>query len=257
MDPDELLDFAVSLVKRGGEHGVTLRMLGSLAARTHIQNAGGFLDLLQRTPTHDIDFMGYSKELPNADRMFADLGYEKDRSVAYSGEYGVQRAIYHQRQQGIMAEIFLDELRMAHNLDFRGRLELDSPTISLIDLMLSKLQIVQISEKDIKDMIAILAEHDLGKGDRERIDVDYLLRLTRDDWGLYYTSLTNLGKVKEWVHRYEVIDPTIRKDVEDKVNAMLTRMEAEPKSLRWKLRARVGTRVKWYEDVGDVHDIYK
>jgi hypothetical protein len=257
MDPDEMLELAISLVKRGAEYGVTLRLLGSLAARSHIQNSGGFLDLLQRTPTHDIDFMGYSKELTNADRLFAELGYEKDRAVAYSGEYGVQRAIYHQRQEGLMAEIFLDELKMAHTLDFRGRLELDSPTISLVDLMLSKLQIVQISEKDIKDMIAILSEHDLGKGDRERVDVDYLLRLTRDDWGLYYTSHTNLGKVKEWVHRYEVIEPAVRQNVEGKVTAMLSRMEAEPKSLRWKLRARIGTKVKWYEDVGDVHDIYQ
>ncbi len=256
MNPDELLEIARSLVDKGRDYGLTLRLLGSLAARAHIKNNVGFLDLLQRTPTHDIDFMGYSKEQNNADRMFAALGYEKDRSVAFSGEYGVQRLIYHQRQAGLMAEIFLDELKMAHTIDMRGRLELDEPTISLADLMLSKLQIYQISEKDIKDMIAILAEHDLGSGDKERIDTDYIVSLLRDDWGFYYTATGNLKKVKELVHNYSVIEPAIQSAVAGKAEALLAQVDAAPKSMRWKLRARIGTRVKWYEDVGDVHDIY-
>jgi hypothetical protein len=257
MDPDDLLELACFLVDKGAKQGVTLRILGSLAARYHMEDTGGLLDLLKRVPTHDIDFMGYSKEQAQADRMFKDLGYEPDRSVAFSQEYGVQRLIYHQREQGIMAEIFLDELRMAHTLDFRGRLELDSPTISLVDLLLSKLQIIKINEKDLKDMIALLAEHDLGSGDRELIDIDYLLKLVSEDWGLYYTSTTNLGKVKQWVQRYEVIDNTTRQNVEDKLDIITHRMEGQPKSRRWKLRARIGTRVKWYSDVGDVYDVHK
>lgn len=152
-----------------------------------------------------------------------------------------------------MAEIFLDELRMAHTLDFRGRLELDYPTISLIDLLLSKLQIQQITEKDIKDLIALLVEHELGAKGREFIDVNYLLKLISKNWGLYYTALTNLDTVRETLDHYEVIDVPTRQNVEAKLVGIMERMEAEPKSSRWKLRAKVGTRVKWYEDVGDVH----
>ena len=257
MDPDELLTLACSLVDKGAERGVTLRLLGSLAARSHIEDAGGFLDLLQRVPTHDIDFMGYSKEQKQADQMFKDLGYEPDPSVAFSLEYGVKRLIYHKRDQQIMAEIFLDELKMAQTLDFQGRLELDYPTISLIDLLLSKLQIQQITEKDIKDMIAIIAEHDLGSGDRELIDLNYLLELTSKKWGLYYTSLTNLGLVKQWIHRYEVIDSATRQAIEVKLDEIIHHMETHPKSLRWKLRSIVGPRIRWYERVGDVFDVHK
>jgi hypothetical protein len=162
MNPDELLKLALDLVERGAQQGVTLRLLGSLAVRSHIQDSGGLLDLLERMPTRDIDFMGYSKEQTQADKMFIGLGYEPDPSVAYSLEYGIQRLIYHQRDEQIMAEVFLDELKMAHTIDFRGRLELDSPSISLVDLLLTKLQIQQITEKDIKDMIALLAEHEIG-----------------------------------------------------------------------------------------------
>ena len=256
MNPDELLEIALDLVAKGAALGVTLRLLGSLAVRAHNQGTSKLIDLLQRVPTHDIDFMGYSKEQVNTDRMFKNLGYEPDPSVAFSQEYGIQRLIYHDRAHGIMAEIFQDKLRMAHTLDFLGRLELDSPTISLVDLLLSKLQIQQITEKDIKDMIALLAEHWLGSGDREKVDINYLLKLTSDDWGLYYTVKNNLSVVREWVGRMEVLDTPVCLDVEAKLEDMINRMEAEPKSTRWKLRAKIGTRVRWYENVGDVHSNY-
>jgi hypothetical protein len=185
--------------------------------------------------------------------MFIDeLGYKPDPAVSMSQEYGIQRLIWH-RDDGLLVEVFLDELNMAHKLDFRGRLELDSPTISLVDLLLSKLQIVEINEKDIQDLIVLFAEHGLGSGDRELIDVDYLLKLTRNDWGLYHTSQMNLGKAHEFAGHYDVIDDEIRQDVQNKIDDILQRMEAAPKSLKWKARARIGTKVKWYEDVGDVH----
>jgi hypothetical protein len=256
MNPDELLEIALDLVAKGMGQGVTLRLLGSLAIRAHTQGTGKLIDLLQRVPTHDIDFMGYSKEHVNADRMFKDLGYEPDPSVAFSQEYGIQRLIYHDRTQGIMAEIFQDKLRMAHTLDFLGRLELDSPTISLVDLLLSKLQIQQITEKDIKDMIALLAEHGLGNGDRELLDVNYLLKLTSDDWRLYYTAKNNLSIVREWVDHMQVLDIPVRQDVDAKLEQIINRVEAEPKSRRWKLRAKIGTRMRWYEEVGDVRHSY-
>lgn len=253
MNTDELPESARQLVDQGKERGVTLRILGHLAVRNHIRDRIELLDLLKRVPTRDIDFMGYSKEQVQADHMFKELGYEADPAVAFSQEYGIKRLIYHNHGTGIMAEIFLDELRMAHTLDFRGRLELDYPTISLIDLLLSKLQIQQITEKDIKDLIALLVEHELGAKGREFIDVNYLLKLISKNWGLYYTALTNLDTVRETLDHYEVIDVPTRQNVEAKLVGIMERMEAEPKSSRWKLRAKVGTRVKWYEDVGDVH----
>jgi hypothetical protein len=256
MNPDELLEIALDLIAKGAAQGVTLRLLGSLAVRAHTQGTSKLIDLLQRVPTHDIDFMGYSKEQVNADRMFRNLGYEPDPCVAFSQEYGIQRLIYHDRAQGIIAEIFQDKLRMAHTLDFLGRLELDSPTISLVDLLLSKLQIQQITEKDIKDMIALLDEHGLGSGDREKVNINYLLKLTSDDWGLYYTAKNNLSVVREWVGRMEVLDASVRQDVDAKLEDMINRMEAEPKSTRWKLRAKIGTRVRWYEEVGDIRHSY-
>ena len=257
MDTTALLDLGKQLVEIGAKRGVTLRILGHLAIRDHVKDHIELLELLNRVPTHDIDFMGYSKEQTQAERMFTDLGYEVDPSVAFSQEYGLQRLIFHHHENEIMAEIFLDQLIMSHTLDFRGRLELDHPTISLVDLLLSKLQIQEISEKDIKDMIALFAEHELGSDGRELIDVSYLLRLTRNDWGLFYTAKKNLDLVKEYSDRYGVIDDSTRQSVKTRLDSLLLSMEDEPKTLQWKLRAKIGTRVKWYQDVGDVEDIHR
>ena len=252
MDPDVLMELAQQLVAMAEERGVTLRIIGHLAVRSHVEKHRALIDALERLPTHDIDWMGYSKDRNAANAFFIDeMGYEPDPNVAHSQDYGIQRLIYY-RDDGLLVEIFLDQLRMAHTLDFRDRLELDSPTNSLVDLLLSKLQIVEINEKDIQDLIVLLAEHDLGPGDRDLIDMDYMLQLTKSDWGLYYTSQVNLGKAREFAGHYDVIDDAIRQNVEGKIDEILGRMEAAPKSLKWKARARVGTKVKWYEDVGDV-----
>lgn len=256
MNPDEFLELAENLVDMGSEQGVTLRLLGSLAVIHHIQDRDKLLNLIDRVPTRDIDFMGYSEEQTKADRMFTKLGYEVDPSVAYSLEYGIQRLIYHHKEQEIMAEIFLDQLRMSHTLDFRGRLEMDHPTISLIDLLLSKLQIHEITEKDIKDIMVLLSEHDLGSDSRESVDLSHLLSVTSDDWGFYYTAKTNLDIVKLWLGKVDVLESSMSQDIETKLNEIKKSMEEAPKSLRWNLRSIIGTRMKWYERVGDVHNIH-
>jgi len=79
---------------------------------------------------------------------------------------------------------------------FLKRLEIDYPTISLADLLLEKMQIVKLNEKDILDTIVMLREHDVGEGDKETINSDRVSGLLSDDWGFYYTVTTNLGKIK-------------------------------------------------------------
>lgn len=253
MDPDELLEIARQLVELGAKNGVTMRILGHLAVRQHVVANRDLISLLKRVPTHDIDFLGYSKEINQANKLFIDmLGYKPDPAVAFSQEYGVGRLIYY-HPNGVMAEIFCDELKMAHTIDFRGRLELDTPTINLVDLFLSKLQIVQITEKDIKDLIVLLVEHDLGANDRDKIDVEYMVKLLRDNWGFYYTVISNLEKVRLFTKEFEIIGQENQRLVESRLDSIIGQIESAPKTFKWKARARIGTRVQWYEDVDDVH----
>jgi len=113
------------------------------------------------------------------------------------------------------------------------------------------------SGKDLKDIIVLLAEHEIGSGDRELIDIDYLLKLTSKDWGLYYTARKNFVLTKDYLAEQEGISEAIVQDVKDKLDMYVERMDAAPKTTRWKLRAKIGTRMKWYQDVGDVINIHQ
>jgi hypothetical protein len=151
------------------------------------------------------------------------------------------------------ADVFLDELVMAHTIPFRERLTLDSPTISVTDLLLSKLQIHEITENDLMDAIVLLADHALGRQDRESVDESYIVDMMRKDWGFFYTTIANLKKIEVAFGRYDALGRHEAADVLPKVQRLMSEIQAAPKSRRWKLRAKLGTRVRWYEEVEDVH----
>jgi hypothetical protein len=144
---------------------------------------------------------------------------------------------------------------MCHTIDFRNRLEMDPRTISISDIMLEKLQIVKINEKDIKDVMILLREHEVGMRENETINTAYISKLFSNDWGFYYTATTNLKLIKaklndsyRSIFREEDIS-----DIADKIDKLLNAIENEPKSTSWKMRARTGPRKKWYQDVEEVH----
>jgi hypothetical protein len=128
----------------------------------------------------------------------------------------------------------------------------DSPTIPLAELLLEKMQIFQINEKDIIDTIMLLLEHPLGDSDDEVINIDRIARLLAKDWGLWRTTTMNLDKVKQMAGHYSQLSDDEQAQVATQVDKSLTSIEAEPKSRGWKLRARIGDRVKWYKDVDEV-----
>jgi hypothetical protein len=131
-------------------------------------------------------------------------------------------------------------------------LEVDHPSIPLAEMLLEKMQIVQINEKDIIDTIMLLLEHPLGNIDQETINIKRVAWLCSTDWGLWRTTTMNLDKVRQLAQSYEQLTNDLKEYIVSQVNAALIQIEQEPKSLAWRLRARVGDRVKWYKEVDEV-----
>jgi len=102
------------------------------------------------------------------------------------------------------------------------------------------------------DTTMLLREHDVGKAGPEIIDADYVAKLLSDDWGFYYTCTTNLKKVSDKLATYQELSQEDREDVRKKIEKLLKIIEAQPKSMRWRLRARVGPSKKWYREVEEV-----
>jgi hypothetical protein len=244
---------ARDLLSEADQEQITLRIGGSLAVRLHCHASDDLLDRWQREPPGDVDLFGYSRQDPAIQGMFRRLGWTLDPAVALSREWGVNRLVYH-GPDGAKTDVFLDTLNMAHEVDFKQRLELAAPTLPLADLLLTKLQIHELTAKDVKDVGALLAGHDLAEtNEAEAIEIPRVTRLLAHDWGFWYTALRNLEAVATFVGG-NALDSSMRDRTLGRVDALRRRIEAEPKTRRWRLRARVGPRVQWYQDVNLVED---
>jgi hypothetical protein len=229
--------------------GLTLRLLGSLAFQVHCPEYGSLQAKLGRAYT-DIDFAGYGKQAKPISQLLAGLGYAEDREIFVVTEGS--RAIFENSTNSLHVDVFYEKLDFCHVIRWNGRLEADWPTIPLAEMLLEKMQIVQINEKDLIDTIMLFLEHPLGDTDTETINVAQVARLCAADWGLWRTTTMNLEKVKQIAGTYPQLSAADKATVAAQVDKVLARLEAEPKPLAWKLRARVGDRIKWYKDVDEV-----
>jgi len=238
------------IIKASEEAGILLRVIGSLAFQIHCPKFGYLQQVLGRAYT-DIDFAAYRKQTQEIRALLAGLGYNENPEVFIVSEG--QRAIFDKPQVGLHIDVFYEKLDFCHVIRWDDRLEVDMPTIPLAEMLLEKMQIVQINEKDIIDTIMLLLEHHLGDIDQETINIKYVASLCGSDWGLWRTTTMNLEKVRLLAQGYEQLTIKQKDNVASQVGIALNRLEREPKSLAWRLRARVGDRVKWYKEVEEVH----
>lgn len=236
------------IINEANERGLHLRLLGALAFQVHCPKFSFLSVKLNRILT-DIDFAGYSKERVELMKMMREFGYTDEPSITVL--FSHRRLIWDNRSTGIHIDIFLDMLEMNHDIPFENRLHLDEPTVPLADMLLEKMQIVQINEKDYIDAIMLLREHAIGEDSstREAIDAAHIAKLVSSDWGFYYTVTTNLLNVRNRLSQYNDLSDEDRSDITGKIGMLLKRIEDEPKTMSWKFRAKVGTKSKWYKDV--------
>jgi hypothetical protein len=231
------------------EAGIIMRVIGSLAFQMHCPKFGYLQAALGRAYT-DIDFASYSRQAKEIRVLMTDLGYHENREVFIVSEG--DRAIFENSETGIHTDVFYEKLAFSHIIYWNNRLEVDNPTIPLAELLLEKMQIVKINEKDVIDTIMLLLEHPMGDKDHETINIKYIAELCSADWGLWRTTTMNLDKVRQLAQGYAQLSNEQKEKIANQVDIALVRIDKEPKSLAWRLRARVGDRVKWYRDVDEV-----
>jgi len=237
------------ILEASREAGLMLRVIGSLAFQMHCPKHGYLQEAMGRAYT-DIDFAAYRKQTKEIKALMSGLGYVENREVFVVSEG--DRSIFDDFDTGLYVDVFYDKLDFCHVIHWTGRLEVDAPTIPLAEMLLEKMQIVQICEKDIIDTIMLLMEHPLGDSDTETINMGRVARLCANNWGLWRTTTMNLDKVSKMAQGYPQLTDEQKTHVSSQVEAALARIEVEPKPLSWRLRARVGDRIKWYKDVDEV-----
>jgi hypothetical protein len=184
-------------------------------------------------------------------KLFESLGYQGDQR--FNTLNGHQRLLYLDGVNGRQIDIFIDRMKMCHVIELGRRLSHDGPALTPADLLLSKLQVYEINMKDLVDAIALLLDHPIADHDDDAMNAGYLAHLTSEDWGLYRTLQLNIERVRGAATALDVDADRINQRLDE----LWERIERQPKSLKWKLRARIGDRVSWYQLPEEVRQPYQ
>ena len=239
---------ALRIVDEAAQENIRLRILGSLAYRIHCPANLELFAKMERALT-DIDFAAEKKQSKDIKRFRSASGYVEDQRMTVSTEGS--RYYFEHPETKLGVDVFMNELYFCHRIPFDGRLTLDRPTISTADLLLEKMQIVELNLKDITDTMVLLLEHAIGTDadGPEAIDGAYIAKLLRDDWGFYYTVTINLDKVGRKLPENTAIDAAQAEVIRSRLEEVRGLIEDAPKSRRWRIRAKVGPKKQWYQDV--------
>jgi len=232
---------AARVIDAAQANGVVLRLFGGVSFWFRCPSAK--LPSLQRKYV-DVDFMGHSKQSKEIKQLFVSLDYvPRDK---FNAIQGYRRLIFNDMANQRRVDVFLDVFEMCHSFNFRDRLDVDTKTIPLADMLVTKIQIIDVNQKDLKDAVCLFADYDVGTSDKEMINGAYIANLCASDWGVYKTFTMNLDRLLAKLDDFSLED-NIKTSVRTRVNKLRTVIEDKPKDFRWKMRARIGEKVKWYE----------
>jgi hypothetical protein len=240
----EILEDIVSegerLLALASDQGVPLRLLGGVAVRMKASDVPPALAREYK----DIDFAVTKKGGGAADKLLKEAGYEPH--VAFNAMHARERGLYYDEGNGRQVDLFIDAFRMCHEIPLGKRLEVETGTVPLAELMLTKLQIIEVNEKDIRDTVLLFHGHPIADHDDGAVNGGQIAALCADDWGLWRTITANLDRCRSHVADYE-LEAGDRERIEARFDELLQRIEAEPKSRGWRRRAKVGDKKRWYE----------
>ncbi|HEY1420905.1 MAG TPA: hypothetical protein VGG90_09385 [Candidatus Dormibacteraeota bacterium] len=244
---DDTIAEATRVAEAAESEMLGVKLLGGAGIHMHSPSAA-------RPPLRrkygDLDYAMPSRDRKRVLAFFPDLGYESnDRFNLMQGD---RRLYFYDSLHGRQVDVFIDMMRMSHVIDLRGRLGHAGPCASPSDLLVSKLQIYEVNRKDLVDLTALLLDHPIEGRSDEAIDPAYVSKLAAEDWGLYRTLQANVEKLREALDELDVDRELVR----GRLNELWAAIESQPKPLKWKVRARVGDRMPWYELPEEVRSPY-
>lgn len=222
------------LIGLAAERGLVLRALGGVAVC--LQAPGGQPRLSRRVK--DIDLAAAKGAHKATIKVVLEAGYFADEM--FNALRGSRRLLFGDPANGRHLDVFVGEFSMCHDIPLTTRLDSQALTVPGEELLLSKLQIIELTENDQADIYNIMF-HANG------ISAPFIAALCAADWGLWRTcqlnierSLANLGK--------SALDLDERALITTRLTGLRDRIDAEPKPLKWRMRNQVGDRVRWYNE---------
>lgn len=232
---------ARTIISAAREHDFPLRVMGDTAIRMCSPSAAA----LAVAPQDDyLQLAGHQRDSARIEALFKGLGCTPD--AEFNVINGVQQLRFVHAGKRLSIEVVLDELASFHRLGFGLRLTRDEWTLTLGDLFLSQIQIVEPGQADMERILALLADFEIGgAGELRAIDGALVAGLCGEDWGWYKTTTLNLAKAETGAGAFQ--GGKSADNIRRRVRRLNEMIEEAPKSLRWQVRARVGERQPWYE----------
>lgn len=250
----EMLGEARRIIDFASERGIVLRLFGGLAVRVHCKA----LEFCERDYA-DLDVVGLARQRGQITALMDELGYQQNVFVAQATE-GRQLQFYQQCSNGDAQahffvhpndhiDVFLDTFKMDHRIELKERLGLERYTISVSDTLLTKLQIFQLNEKDVRDIVTLLKDLPLAEHDSPgAVNLTYIAERCAHDWGLYHDVMVNLRLCRERAGGYGLSGIELG-SLQESTERLIGALEQAPKSTFWRLRAKVGTRRPWHDEI--------
>jgi hypothetical protein len=229
--------------------GVPFWIMGGAAIQLHCQAGEGHA-ALSRVPL-DIDVVTPFSAQQQLAALLGDLGYTPNRR--FNALNSRRRLLFYDEENERQLDVFVDQFAMCHELDLIARLrEGDGPgLLPPAELMMTKLQIVKLNHKDLQDIAHMLLNLPVGDGDDRAINGAQMASVYARDWGLWRTATLNLDRIEEKLPELQLED-TGRAVVAQRSQLLAEKIASEPKSRRWRARARLGERVRWYQEPEEV-----
>jgi hypothetical protein len=222
----------VRIVAAASQRGLTVRLIGGAAVAERCPAA-------RRPPLvrgyKDVDVVGRGRERAPLGALLVELGYAPNEE--FNLLQGGRRLLFWDEGNRRRLDVLLDRFEMCHALELGDRLAIDRVTLAPADLLLTKLQVRETNERDLKDALALLVDCE--------IDLDRVADVLAADWGWWRTATEVLDRVEAYA---DVLEEPERERARAQVAALRDRVERRPKTLRWRARARVGDRLRWYEE---------
>jgi hypothetical protein len=228
-----VLDLAAS-------EGVPLRALGGVGI--HLRAPAEPPASLARSYA-DVDFVTAKGSSTGVQRLLRANGYEAH--VAFNALHGTERLLFFDNGNERQVDVFVGTFAMSHRVPVAERLELEPDTLPLAELLVTKLQIAELNEKDVRDALCLFHAHAVEERDGDAINAARVAEMCSTDWGLWRTLTGNLAACRDHLGRYDLPDQDDAR-IHGAMDALLERIEGEPKSRAWRLRARIGERKRWY-----------
>jgi hypothetical protein len=241
-----IVDHARRILESAASEDVSLKAIGGIAVFVHAtEDARHSL----RREMLDMDFATSRQSARKLAEIFQAHGFAPNAS--FNALHGASRLMFIDEAGDRHVDVFVERFEMCHVVPFADRLAVDAQTLPLAELLLTKLQIVHLNRKDVNDTCSLLVSHPVGDHDHETVNAERVAELCAEDWGLQHTLELNLARVVERLPEVPLSDDE-RALVKRRIAELNQTIEARPKSRRWKLRARVGERKRWYEEPEEV-----